>query len=321
MNFFRKQLIYFIERCGLASYYRSRVYDVTYTVRIKNISTEQQRGFLVLPLPVNRLQQQLKSVIVFTPTSVSSKQDMIFGNTYVYWPIQLNDHTAQEYTVKFQVRIQPTQVDFKSEQLGRVYDTTTADYVSFTQSNKYICAQDVAICRLADEIVGQEKNTFTIIAKFNNYIVTHLQYGNPIQGLYSASDAITRKIVDCGGYATLLVALCIAKNIPARIVSGFWVGYKDNDMHAWVEILLPNGQWLPADPAVEQLWLAGRTKKRGQLGFVGSDRIIFSVGCNIPLDIDSKKVFTDILQNPLVFTETARSSIKFSRTVTTKIIV
>ena len=36
-----------------------------------------------------------------------------------------------------------------------------------------------------------------------------LEYGNPILGLYSAEEAKEKKIVDCGGFASLFVEKCI----------------------------------------------------------------------------------------------------------------
>jgi len=72
--------------------------------------------------------------------------------------------------------------------------------------------------------------------------------------------------------------------------------------------MLPNGQWLPADPAVESLRKQQRTKKVGQLGFVGSDRIAFSYGCNILLEIKGQEKRADILQNPLVFPQNGPDS-------------
>jgi len=81
--------------------------------------------------------------------------------------------------------------------------------------------------------------------------------------------------------------------------SGFWLGYEKNGMHAWLEVQLPDGRWLPADPSVEALRKAGRIKKSGGLGFVGSDRAVFSYGCDIQLD-NQFGYAVDILQVPFI---------------------
>lgn len=118
----------------------------------------------------------------------------------------------------------------------------------------------------------------------NEYVLKTLTYGNPIEGLYTAEEAREKKIVDCGGFDTLLQDELKKKGIESRIVAGFW---ESGTMHAWLEI----GD-IPADPSIEYLKRHRRTKKSGRLGFVGSDRIVLSLGSNFG--------FTDILQNPII---------------------
>jgi transglutaminase-like putative cysteine protease len=80
-------------------------------------------------------------------------------------------------------------------------------------------------------------------------------------------------------------------------------------MHAWAEALLPNGAWISADPSVEQLRKLGRTSKRGGFGFVGSDRIALSRGCDFDLEMGGKTLRVDILQNPIVHSSGGEGSV------------
>ena len=107
------------------------------------------------------------------------------------------------------------------------------------------------------------------IIRANEFVISYLKYGNPIDGLYTADEAREKRIVDCGGFDALLQDELLKNNIESKIVAGFW---SDGKMHAWLEI---EGD-LPADPSMEYLRRQSRTKKSGQLGFVGSDRIAFS---------------------------------------------
>jgi hypothetical protein len=137
--------------------------------------------------------------------------------------------------------------------------------------------------------------------------------------LYSVTKALRLKTVDCGGYDTLFASICLALGIPARIVAGYWLGYKQNLMHAWLELQLPNGQWLPADPSVEALRKVGRSKKIGGLGKIGSDRIAFSYGCDIKL-FEYKNVVVDILQVPFILPETEQRKVKISNNLISEIV-
>ena len=111
------------------------------------------------------------------------------------------------------------------------------------------------------------------IREANEFVLSYLTYGNPIKGLYTAKEAREKKIVDCGGFDTLLQEELKNRGIESKVVAGFW---NTGGMHAWLEINQGPALVVPADPSVEQLRRLGRTKKSGQLGFVGSDRIAFS---------------------------------------------
>ncbi|MEK7451289.1 MAG: hypothetical protein AAB643_00315, partial [Patescibacteria group bacterium] len=66
----------------------------------------------------------------------------------------------------------------------------------------------------------------------------------------------------------------------------------------------------PTDPSVEHLLSRGRTDKSGRFGFIGSDRIVFSRGSDITLEVEDKKITADILQNPIIIAEKGEGSIK-----------
>jgi len=58
---------------------------------------------------------------------------------------------------------------------------------------------------------------------------------------------------DCGGYSALFVAALRQVGIPARRISGFWVGDSwsgDSQWHIRVEFHLPGVEWLDADPCI-----------------------------------------------------------------------
>jgi len=300
---------------------RKRNYRATYEIEVKNNLDEENQIFLVAPLSPNTSQQELKSEIVFEPADCQVKTDWVFGNQYVVWQLNLKAGETVQCRFSFEIAVSPFRVKIsKNFQLVDYGQTIEAGRtLSFVK--KFIQFDNEKIRTLAKEIIGQEKNLKKILNLLNNFVVSRLNYGQPIEGLYSALQAWENKTTDCGGFSALLIALCLALGIPARLAVGFWAvpptsalgglrraRYNKNEMHVWVEIMLPNGQWLPADPAVESLRKQQRTKKVGQLGFVGSDRIAFSYGCNILLEIKGQEKRADILQNPLVFPQNGPDS-------------
>lgn len=138
------------------------------------------------------------------------------------------------------------------------------------------------------------------IKKIYNYTVRNLTYGNPIRGLYSNEEALKKKCVDCGGFSSVLQSLLKKEGIHSRIVAGFWAGYDRSTMHAWLEYEHAPNEWIPLDASTDFLQQRGRTYKTGGCGYVGSDRVVVSVGSYHTFEFDSISSTIDILQTPIV---------------------
>jgi hypothetical protein len=68
-----------------------------------------------------------------------------------------------------------------------------------------------------------------------------------------ATNSLAAGLADCGGYAALLTASLRNAGIPARRISGFWVGdswQDDPQWHVRTEYYLPNTGWLITDACV-----------------------------------------------------------------------
>ncbi|KKQ86317.1 MAG: hypothetical protein A3I88_01030 [Candidatus Portnoybacteria bacterium RIFCSPLOWO2_12_FULL_39_9] len=282
---------------------RPQTYEVNYEVSVKNTSSSKKELNLILPIPPQTPNQQRQSDIKLWPKGTVVKKDKLFGNQYVLWQINFKPQESRLYQLSFKVLILPAAADLKKNYLMNEYKKISQKAEKFLAASPHLQSDNPRIKNLAEKIKRREKNVLTIIKNLNQYVISHLSYGRPIQGLYSALEALDNKITDCGGFSSLFVSLCLALGIPARIISGFWAGWPKNTMHAWLEIMLPDGRWIPADPSVEFLARQNRTKKSGRLGFIGSDRIIFSFGCDIPIEIGNKTVVIDILQNPFLYSE------------------
>jgi transglutaminase-like putative cysteine protease len=281
-------------------YTMPQTYEVRYEALITNTAGEVNSFYVILPVPPKTPYQKILREPQFFPKKVSFGQDSVFRNKYAYWQAELAPNESKIFKEEFTVAVSPRKDNIMSceDLILSGYNLTRLNLVRFR--NAYVNAEDERIRRIVKEVVGGERKVFEVLHRLNEYVIKHLYYGNPIKGLYSAKDALEKPRVDCGGFDTLLAALCLAVGIPAQVVSGFWAGYDKNDMHSWVEVLLPGTGWIPADPSVEHLRRLGRTKKSGGLGFVGSDRIVLSIGCDIPIKIGEKNIRADILQNPII---------------------
>lgn len=297
------------EKLGLADHTKNQTYQFTYRITVENHSESSADFYLVIPVPSSNSSQKLLSDVRFSPQLDFDQKDDHFQNRYIGWNVNLKPKTSQFYEESFQVEVLPSSTPIsllKSYFLDDYKEIQLPSYYQYL-SNRLISSGNSQILQLAEQLKGKEENLFIILKRIYHYIISTLSYKNPISGLYSAIDAFEKKEVDCGGFSSLFAALCLALGIPARVVCGFWSDYEKGLvygtilMHAWVECMLPSGQWISFDPSTEQLFLQRRSNKSGRFGFVGSDRIIFSYGADIPIQIDGQKLMVDILQNPLVY--------------------
>ena len=290
---------------GHFSYELPQKYAVSFSAEIKNNASEIRSCAVVLPIPFSGRYQGIRGDILCVHEGNFRGTDVVYNNKYVWWRVRVAPRSKAVFQENFNVLVKPFSVSLdsivgKCEEYAALERKFTDPYL---RGNSFINGDDPKIRKIAEDVVGKEKRIIPIISCLNEYVISRLTYGNPLTGLYSVSDALTKDKVDCGGFAVLLGSLLIASGIPARIVSGFFAGYSENSMHAWLEAMAPDGTWIPLDPSMEKLSREGKTKKSGMRGFVGSDRIALSVGCDIPLTIDGKNVTVDILQNPVLFAE------------------
>jgi transglutaminase-like putative cysteine protease len=298
-----------MEDAGCSFSARPHTYEVTCTSVVRCEAGEGSCRVL-LPVPLRTPQQSLIDNITFAERTIHERDCVIatpmsfvpeirgeeeFGNNYVVRDLQCTPAVRHEYTMTFTVRIQPT----------RAYRDNDGDVSRYTKLRPHLSWRDPDIRELAQVLSSNTRDARSTVNRLNRGVIERLQYGNPIHGLYSAREALTQRTVDCGGYDSLLASLAMACNIPARIVSGFWIDSGNNDMHAWLELRLPDGRWIPADPSVESLRKEGRTRRSGRAGFLGSDRLILSRGCDMV--VEGERIA--IMQHPVVFASPRTSNV------------
>lgn len=83
------------------------------------------------------------------------------------------------------------------------------------------------------------------------WLMTELSFGDWHRQDIDANDPLgwllkTRR-ADCFLGSSLLIALCRARGIPARLVTGFLLHPANIGPHSWAEVLLSPGAWVPYD--------------------------------------------------------------------------
>jgi len=257
-----------------------------------SLEIESAQGCEVwLPIPPSTTTQTKKKEKF--SSSVKYLQDEKFANQVALFEIS-KTVVKTSLTYQLEVEIAPKKIDSFS---GNLKDYQGKEAQLYLESDSYFNKETPRIKKIVGDLVGSKEEIGQIVPLLNNFVKEKLVYGAPIEGLYSAQDALEKSKVDCGGFDSLLGALLRASGIPCRLVSGFLMGYPGEHMHAWLEFLTPQGDWVPLDPSMEWLRKEGRDWKPGGLGEAGNDRLVISYGTNIKI---RDKTFP-LFQHPLVF--------------------
>jgi transglutaminase/protease-like cytokinesis protein 3 len=116
----------------------------------------------------------------------------------------------------------------------------------FLKHEKNIEKDDPQIRRIAKAMKAQSETG--LVKQIYTYVLDNMEYGGFKEKNLGALDALKNNKGDCSEYTALFVALCRAKEIPARVVYGYTSEYKDTPKHAWAEVFLEKHGWVPFDP-------------------------------------------------------------------------
>lgn len=129
----------------------------------------------------------------------------------------------------------------------------------FLRSEKYIEKDHPEIRQITEDIEGETE--IDIVKNIYDYVLDTMEYTALSRTELGAVKAAQSGKGDCTEYSDLFVALCRAKGIPARVASGYTVGFgSTSTRHNWVEVYLGEFGWVPFDPTagdVENVMLRG----------------------------------------------------------------
>jgi transglutaminase/protease-like cytokinesis protein 3 len=134
---------------------------------------------------------------------------------------------------------------------------------NFLKHEKYIEKDDPKIQQIAKAIKGNNKAT--VIKNIHDYVIKNMDYRLNKADL-GALEAAEKKTGDCSEYADLFVAICRAKNIPARVAIGYTTEPALIPRHAWAEVYMRKYGWVPFDPT----WADVKFKSARQFHYLKS---------------------------------------------------
>lgn len=303
------------ETLGISRDQRPQTTELYYEVKLKNRSSFPQTATLILPEPQSKGMQTLISPPGVTPAVTTRRAEERFGNIYCVWELQFEPQEEKGIEQHCVMESKPINTRLVLSRNERVSDyILKEDEKRFLVPGAHTTISDEAAKTFLAEINPETTPVSELLNQLQEIVLKKLRYGDPIDGLYSAEEALTRTQVDCGGFCTLFIALCQRVGIPARLMSGFWTSPSKHAMHVWVEALHPSGVWIPIDPSVEWLHRAKRITRSGSIGFIGSDRAVYSIGTDHTLEVSGEALPVDFLQTPILLQETDEIQLTYTFT-------
>ena len=174
-----------------------------------------------------------------------------YGNQYAEF--DLSNHPAgSTITVEILYEVSVNEI---------VYDLSTCKGElpdEFTQPELHIESANLQITSLANELSKGKKTACDQVRAFYNYAGDALTYSYNHEA-WGAQATFGLMGADCTEYASLVIALCRAKGIPARYFEGLlYLGNQNGDKneeiaqteHAWLDAYLPGNGWVAMDPTL-----------------------------------------------------------------------
>ena len=277
-----------------------------------SLTFPKKRGkHLIFSLPQTNHYHKISNLIL-APSGCKTIVDKRWGNKLALFT--LND-VIKEIKITFQYNPNSIKRNIDVNYKINDYKKSFLEQHRFLLSpNRFINGEDVSLKRLSESIISGEKNLMNIINRFYRFTLDYLNYGKPIEGLYTYKQAMEERITDCGGFSTFLISFLNSINIPARLVVGYiikinrWQNLIPSNyqltinnllIHSWLEVLLPDDTWFPLDPSIDWRRRRGLTERKGGFGYTPADRLVTSFGCDFKININNKNYQIDLLQNPV----------------------
>lgn len=214
------------------------VYDISINGHLSELDIK-------IPLPVDEMEKQY---ITDEHISIKPKEYIEDGINKI-----------ASYKV-YNIDTQNIKLSFEGVAKVRTYNLETAkalnenltpeyDLTQYLEPEQYIESDDKMIENIARSIEGRTKEE--IVQNIFEYVQKNVEY-KVIPGILGAKKTVETRMGKCSEYAALMVALCRAKNIPARVVIGD-IARKSVPQHNWVEVYYDEYGWVMYDPTMQPI--------------------------------------------------------------------
>lgn len=212
---------------------------ITYVVNLQGNIKEFK---LVSLLPQNIDGRQVVGKLRYQPqpTKVFSKNDNLYGE----WRIK---NPPKKFKIQIKTPMSLLKYDLDSVNDNEIKKLGFWEKRRYLQDEDMISAKDDEIKNAAEKIATGESVTQTA-KNILDFVLERMNHSGFQEKESGSLAALKTGKGDCTDYVDLFVALCRAKGIPARHISGVVTKWSDVPGHSWAEFFDPKRGWVPVDP-------------------------------------------------------------------------
>jgi transglutaminase-like putative cysteine protease len=145
---------------------------------------------------------------------------------------------------------------------GQIGTLTAAERELYTRHAEGIIQVTPRVAELAAGLAGAATDVETLIDRLWRFVIDHVLVGtiryDQVPATRPLDWVLDQRWCDCQLGAALLVGLCRARGIPARLCSGYVPYPVIACIHFWLEIWTPSRGWLPFDMLAWGTSMGGR---------------------------------------------------------------
>ncbi len=157
---------------------------------------------------------------------------------------------------------------------------TDMEFELFTRPSEGLVQVTPQIRRLAADLAGDTADGLQIVRCFWDFFMDHLACGAIHYDRLDSVDPLALILAegwfDCQTGSALFVAMCRARDIPARLVSGYFLDQLVTGFHTWLEVWIDGQGWLALDLTSWDLSAGGQDLawRTHQFGWINSRLIV-----------------------------------------------
>ncbi len=214
-------------------------YKYSYTIDIQGFVKHFE---IDIPIPLNENEKQYISNM-----KSSIKPSRIYSdgvNTIAQYTF--NDIGSQRINIILEGTAKVRTYNIKNAKIINKNLTPEKNLDRYLKPEPLIESNDPYIKSIAKKIKGNTQEE--ILQNMYEYIQNNMKY--KIMNNIGAKRALQLGRGKCSEYAAIMIALCRAKNIPARLVLGN-IAREKYTQHNWVEVYYNDYGWVMYDPTVQ----------------------------------------------------------------------